>query len=191
MGEFAPLIISGASQISGGIAEAGAIRAEAEYRQRIAEVNVSLSNLQAEDALARGQEAVALERQRTKQLIGEQRVAAAAQGIDPGFGSPVELRLGTADVGASNIMKLRTNAFRQAFGFRVEAAEQRAAGRFAKISGRFAARTSLITGGLKAARAITGGTIQLQTRQQIAGLEKSQAALQKEINALRASKGKG
>ncbi len=162
MSDAAPLIFSAGAQIAGGIAEASAIRAEAEYRQRIAEVNVSLSNLQAEDAISRGQEDVALERQRTKQLIGEQRVAAAAQGIDPTFGSPVDIRTGTADVGALNAMRLRTNAFRQAFGFRVEAVGERAAGQFARISGRFGARTSLITGGLKAARTISQGSARLR-----------------------------
>lgn len=76
---------------------------------------------QAKDALTRGKDTEDRFRKSIKGFIGSQRAAYAAQGIDVASGSSVEVQADTAKQGELDALTIRTNAAREAWGYRVQA----------------------------------------------------------------------
>lgn len=131
-------------QVAGDVGEASA--EQQEWNARIAEV-------QAEDAILRGREQEQQVRLGTKGLIGAQRAGFAGQGLDIGVGSPVSVQGDTAYLGELDALTTRANAAREAWGYKVEAADRRMAADVARRGGqaqaqayRSAANTTLIGG---------------------------------------------
>lgn len=115
-------------KIKAGKAEKRAGEAEqraAESQAGLSEYNAAVADLQAKDAEERGQIEANHFRQRTRALIGEQRTGFAAGNIDVGFGSAVDVQADAAFLGELDALTVRTNAAREAWGFRVEATDQR------------------------------------------------------------------
>lgn len=131
-------------------AQSQAIKARAAYQSTIAKINSELSTMQAEDAIKRGDIEARNYQKEVDQMIGSQRVAYAAQGVDVNFGSAAEIQEETRMQGAIDALKIRNNAWREAWGYRVEANNSTFAGEFAKIEGKSAARQTLLTGGMQA-----------------------------------------
>lgn len=140
----------GAQSLAGAYSQSQALQAEGAASKTLANANARFSDLAADDAVIRGEkEAVRIKRD-TKRLIGSQRVALAAQGIDVGSGSALDVQEDTAAFGATDAETARNNAWREAMGYKVQAADQRFRGDFAERSSRSAARSTLLTGGLQA-----------------------------------------
>lgn len=95
----------------------------------------------AADAIERGEEEVEMYANRLAQLKGQQRVGAAAQGLDTNFGSVKAIREQTERIGAEDMERIRTNARREAWGIRTQAninyriGMNRAVGDFASAAG--------------------------------------------------------
>ena len=83
-------------------------------------------------------------------MIGAQRAAAAAQGLDPDSGSASELTTETHQLGELDTLTLQNNAAREAFGYKVEAAQHKEVGRQSRRAGRSGALTTLLTGAASA-----------------------------------------
>jgi hypothetical protein len=149
-------IIGAASTVSSGVSQwyqGDALKARGRYEQQIAEHNAHIADMQAEDAIARGYEAEFTRRTQTNQLLGSQRVALAAQGIDIGSGSAADAQYDTQVIGELDATTIRNNARREAWGFRVDAADWRQRGKAARIEGeigqmnaRIGAGSTLLTG---------------------------------------------
>ena len=122
-------------------------------QSRIARLNASQSELQAQDAIRRGELASHAQLRGTRAMIGAQRASLAAQGVDVSAGSAAELQRQAADYGAQDASMLRMNAFREAMGFRSQAYNQIAQGR----AYRQMARSTLVTGGIGVARDVAQG----------------------------------
>lgn len=105
-------------------------------QQSIANSNAKLLDRSASDAIARGNEEAIASRRRTKMLIGEQRAAAAAQGLDVNTGVAADLQDQAFQHGAADEATIRRNAFREAWGIRAQASNQRMEGRYARQAGR-------------------------------------------------------
>lgn len=123
---------------------AAGYQAHAQYeagkeQQSIANRNAKLLEKSAEQALDRGNEEAIGVRRRTRLLIGEQRAAAAAQGLDVSVGAPADLQEQAAAFGAADEATIRKNAFDEAWGIRTQASNQRTAGRYARREGTNAA----------------------------------------------------
>jgi len=119
--------ISARGQIKAGNAEKKAGEAEqraAESSAQLEEYNAAVAEIQAKDAEVRGAQEASRFRQRTRALIGEQRAGFAAGNIDVGFGSAVDVQADTAFLGEIDALTVRTNAAREAWGFRVEAEDR-------------------------------------------------------------------
>lgn len=101
----------------------------------IANRNAELLDASAEDAIARGNEEAIASRRRTKLLVGEQRAAAAAQGLDVNTGVAFDLQDQAAQHGLADEATIRKNAWREAWGIRTQAGNQRAEGRYAQRAG--------------------------------------------------------
>lgn len=138
------------SALAGSISEGEAARAQGEYQKSTSYLNAQMSERNAEDAIQRGREEANVSRRKTKAQAASQKVAAAAMGLDIGEGAPAEAIEQTMTVGAVEEMNIRTNAWREAWGFRVQAANQRAEGEMAEIAGNTKRAQTLIAGGMQA-----------------------------------------
>jgi hypothetical protein len=142
--------IGAMNSISNAYAQSQAIKARATYQATIAKINTEMSTMQAEDSIRRGDIDARNYQKEVDQMIGSQRVAYAAQGVDVDFGSAAAIQEETRMQGAIDALKIRNNAWREAWGYRVEANNSTFAGEFAKIEGKSAAKQTLLTGGMQA-----------------------------------------
>lgn len=107
--------------------------------------NAGLADERAADAIARGTEAAARQQQGTAQLIGSQRSGYASQGVQVDSGSAATTAADTAQLGELDRLQIEHNAAREAYGFKADAANQRAQGEQVRQSSRAAARGTLLT----------------------------------------------
>lgn len=155
---LASIIGTGVSAIN----QSKAQKLEGNIRSQQLETNARIGELQAKDAESRGKKDSEEYKKKVKLLIGRQRASFAAQGIDPGTGSALDIQLETAEFGAVDALTIRNNAFREATGHRIEAIDTRSQASFARFSGENRSRNTLITGGLTAARDLSAGTFKLK-----------------------------
>lgn len=94
-----------------------ALQAEAQVQQN----NAVLAGWQAEDSIARGEEAANRANMKGAQVKGTQRAAMAANGIDLGVGSAQNVLNDTDYLTAVDAATLRDNAAREAWGYRMQA----------------------------------------------------------------------
>ncbi len=99
--------------------------------------NASIAELQADDAIARGNADADRFRSSVNGLIGKQRAGIAAGNIDVNYGSPVDVVADTATQGEKDILTIKNNAAREAWGFRVTAQDTREKARIARREGTF------------------------------------------------------
>jgi len=132
----------------------------AESQAQLSDYNAAVAELQAKDAEARGRDEEGRFRQRVDGMIGTQRAGIAAGNIDVNFGSAVDVQADAAFLGELDALQIRTNAAREAWGYKVEAEDARqravitrkegvqaaAAGREAQVAARFGAVGSIIEG---------------------------------------------
>jgi hypothetical protein len=128
------------------VSSARAQRKQGEFEAHQNEVNASLAEESASDALARGKEDEAALRTDTKQLIGSQRAGYAAQGVQVDDGSALDVMTDATRQGELDALTIRTNAAREAHGYTVAAMNDRAAAEQARSASRSASRTTLLTG---------------------------------------------
>lgn len=103
--------------------EAG--RRAAESQAELHDYNAAIAELQAADAIERGEEAASQFRQRVRQAIGSQRAGIAAQGVDVTYGSAVDAQADAEFLGELDALTIRTNAAREAWGFKVQSEDSR------------------------------------------------------------------
>lgn len=151
-------LISGGVQTAGGLAggytQGAAMRSQGRYQRQVANDNAAMAELQAQDAMLRGERAAQLRNRETAALIAKQRVAGAGQNINVNSGTMAQIQADTAALGAMDAEMERNNAWRVAFGLKAEAAGMRQAGRVAARDARFAAGQTLATAGLQGAQSM-------------------------------------
>lgn len=142
-------IIGAAGQMQQAQAQASA----AKYNAKVNEMNAQLAERRAKDALERGRAEEQRKRLEVQQLLGKQRAAMAANGVDLSFGSPLDTIVDTAVMGELDALTVRSNAYREAYDYRVQAVNQRAGATLNRMEAR-----SATTGGyLGAMGTLLGG----------------------------------
>ena len=112
MGETANilgLLATGASataSVSSAYGQSQAIKGQAGHDARMAQVDASMSRIQAEDAVRRGQIVSSQQGTQTKRLIGAQRAADAGSGVEVDYGSSKSLQQESAALGAMDALTL-------------------------------------------------------------------------------------
>lgn len=149
MPQALPFIVMGA-QVGGALYQGMAANSYSKYEEAQNQFNAKMSDLQARDALERGEKDVSKLRRTGKQVQGSQRVSAAGQGVLVDAGSPGELVDDTRKLVEEDIMTARGNAWREAFGYRVNAANYRIQGKAARQAGKAQMTNTLISGGMGA-----------------------------------------
>lgn len=115
--------------------------------QAQANENARLLDLQATDAITRGNEAERRYRLGTTQFISSQRAGFAGQGVDVNSGSAAATQAESAGLGELDALTIRTNAAREAYGFNVRAIDTRRQGRNASTEGNQAAISTILGSG--------------------------------------------
>jgi hypothetical protein len=153
-------IASVASSVIGtGVAAMGAMQqgkaaqAQANYQAAVARNNKIIADRQAEDAIKRGSREEASYRRQVSQLAGRQRATLAANGVVVDQGSAGDILADTAEYGELDALTIRSNAEREAYGYRVQgqnfesdARLYTATGANARSAGNFGALSNLISG---------------------------------------------
>jgi hypothetical protein len=116
------------------------------YNAAVADQNARNLDRAALDAENRGDYAAAKQGVATQRILGSQRAAAGAMGIDMSSGSALDILVATAGIGEEEAQTIRNNAAREAWGLRSEAAQQRVQGRLARRQGILGGATTILTG---------------------------------------------
>jgi len=125
-------------------------KAQAAYQKTMFDINASQAELQADDAIRRGDKDAQKATLQGRQTIGAQRAALAAQGIEVDSGTALELQADTRVAAAQDAMTIRNNAWREAWGFKAEALNASLQGRMSTIAGNARANATMTTGGIQA-----------------------------------------
>jgi hypothetical protein len=148
-----PYIALALTAVSGAYA-ADSQKKSGEYQAEVAQQNKENDNYRAEMAATQGSLAEEQHRAKVRQMVGTQRANLAANGIDLQSGTAADMIDETQTNGETDALTLRFNAMQQAWGYRVEAANDSNQGKFAKWSGqRQATGTYLSTGASMASQA--------------------------------------
>lgn len=135
-------------------------RKASESQAALADYNAKVADLQAQDAIERGAEEEGRFRSTVRLTIGAQRAGIAAGNVDVGFGSAVDVQADAAYLGELDALMKRTNATREAWGYKVQGEDLRkraeiarkegvyleASGRQAQSASRWGAAGTLIGG---------------------------------------------
>lgn len=153
---FTNSFITGVSGLVGSIAQSEAIKAQGIYANTVANVNARFSEMQAREAIKRGDADAAKHGKSLRGVIGQQRASFAAQGIEISSGSALEIQEQTREIGLEEVETIRNNAWRQALGFKQAAQVERAEGALALSGAAFESGATLVAGGLGFARDLAG-----------------------------------
>jgi len=138
--------------------------AAAEETARQQEFNATVADAQGRDAIARGEAEAAQLRDQVRGLVGSQRSGYAGQGVVVDSGSAADVQADAKTLGEADVLTIRTNAQRAAWGFNVEAENARRNAAIARKGGVIALKegqAAQTAGYLGAATTIIGGTSSL------------------------------
>lgn len=111
----------GVTSAIGGYFSAATQKATLKGQAAVADTNARIAELGAQSALLQGQQQVGALTLRAGQLKSSQRAAMAANGIDLGVGSAVELQASTDIMAQIDKNTIEANAVRSAWGYRTQA----------------------------------------------------------------------
>jgi len=141
----------------GSLMAGSAQNAAAQNEAKTQDINARMQEERARDAVIRGNIEEKKSRERASMYASEQLAAQAANNIDTGFGSAMDLALDTARSAELDALTIRSNSYREAYDQRVGAANSRnaassalAKGKAAKTASLFAAGGTLLSGGSSA-----------------------------------------
>ena len=150
-------VVGAAASVGGQIMQAQASSRAAEYQAQVARNNAEIarSNQVVSENNARATEAAGAARadqeaMATREMIGKQRVSAAASGLDISSGTPLDITAGTAGMGMWSGLNIRDETNRRAAAQRQQGANYGAqAGNFdLNASAADGAADSAMTGGI-------------------------------------------
>lgn len=147
---FALSAVAAGGQYMGAQQQADAQREAAAWQALQHEGNAKIAEINAGLVLKKGEEEQELMRKKGNVIGGAQRAALAAQGIDVTQGSSVEIQEDTQAQIMSDIAKIKTNAVREAWGYRMEAHNQRTSAMMGRIGAESAASATMLGAGFRA-----------------------------------------
>lgn len=145
--------------LSAGIGAAGAIQQgqaaadQADYAAKVEERNAKIAEFKARDAVIRGNEETKKQRAYTANILAKQRAAMAANNIDVTYGSALDAAVDTAMLGELDALTVQSNSYREAYDYKLEAANSRSAAEMRRMEGKSAKTASY----LSAAGTLVGG----------------------------------
>lgn len=110
----------------GAVQQGQAAASASKYNAQVQNMNATLSERRAKDAIERGKTEEQRKRQEVGKIKGAQIAGMAANGVDLSFGSPLDTIVDTAVLGELDALTIRSNAHREAYDHRVDAVNKRA-----------------------------------------------------------------
>lgn len=138
------------SSLAEGEIQATAIKNQTRFRVLQNLTNAKFAELQERDSIKRGAKRAGRAIKTSKEAKGLARARLAAQGVDVDVGSAADIQADIELAGRLDAIAIENNAYREAFGFKLEAQESRFAARIAQFGGDFRARATLLTGQARA-----------------------------------------
>lgn len=162
MGEISSLLlatqgVSAAAGVAGGVAQAGAYRAQGSAENRLANVNAGYSDWQARDAIERGNLDASRAASGKEAMASTLRASMGASGVDVNSGSAAAATSDLYLMGQLDALTVQNNATREAMGYRVQGINERTRGRMAMIGAKNAAGQSIAQAGMNAGRDLIHG----------------------------------
>ena len=115
----------------GGKASRAAANAEAD----LMDYNAAVAEIQAKDAVERGQVEAARYKEQVEGVVGAQRVGFAGQGVDVASGTALAVQADTAAMAEMDALQIESNAAREAWGYKVEAYDSKKRALYARREG--------------------------------------------------------
>lgn len=119
------MIASLVAQVAGGALKGYGSFRQAQNKHRVAEFNADMLDLDAADAISRGQLETQRVRQKGKSILGSQRSGYASQGVDVSSGTAAQLADQTAQLSEQDAIRIKLDAMRQAWGLKTQATMMR------------------------------------------------------------------
>ena len=116
------MAIPAAIAIGGSLLQAKGQTEDAAFQSNLMNQNAAFKNDTANETINAGDTAADWQRVKAGQAIGTQRSAQAANGIDVNSGSSALIQDDTAMLGELDALTIQNNAAREAYGYRVQAA---------------------------------------------------------------------
>ena len=123
-------------------------------RQRISLLNTQIAEYESAQAFIRGNEEVNKLSKSKEQILGTQSAAFASQGLDISSGTAALIQDETRTNAAADIITIQNNAWKEAWGFKVQALKSTEEGRVAELASKNQISNTLMTGNLSL---ISGG----------------------------------
>lgn len=146
----AGMAVSSVNSLAGGIAGANSARANGAVSQSLNDINASMADVHAGEAILKGDVQSRQLAMRTKLLIGSSRAASAAGGVDVNKGSAALVQEDAAGESAIDQLTIKNNAMMDAFGFKMAGMSSKFQGKMAAMSGNNIAGNTMLTGGMNA-----------------------------------------
>jgi hypothetical protein len=124
-------------------------RMQGQSTEQAAEFNSRMMELQAKDAIRRGDAKADQIASRSAQIRGAQKASYAAQGVAVDTGSPVDVASDTAYQAEQDMSQAKVDAWRESWGYKTQAEDTRNQGKLARLSGDASADATALTGGLR------------------------------------------
>lgn len=144
-------VVSIGATLFGGYQQAQAAKAEGAYAAQVANQNAKVATQQADYERQLGNIEEEKQRRNVRLMLGSQRAALAANGIDTTSGTALDLQTETAQLGEEDALAIRANAARRAWGYEVDAMNQKANAAAAKARGKNQAIGSYLGAAAKSA----------------------------------------
>lgn len=141
-------LISGIGGVADAYNQTQGMALQSEFQQKMFERNERMAKIQAEDAVRRGERDASKLRKGVRGVIGRQRAALAAQGIAIDSGDALTIQEETASFGALDAITLKTNAWREAWGYRMNAEIASMQGQMTQAASKNQMFSTALTGGL-------------------------------------------
>lgn len=115
MCELTTMLMIGSTVMGGvgAVQQGNAAAASANYNAKVADMNAKIAERQARDAVERGAVEEQQQRMKTSAILGQQKAAMAANGVDLKFGSPLDALVDTATMGELDALTIRANTYRE------------------------------------------------------------------------------
>ena len=133
---------------------------DGKFQASVANQNAKINEDAALDAINKGNAQAQEQRRRTRQLAGTQAATMSASGIDLSTAGALDILGDTAAMGELDALTMVNNASREAYGYRMQAENDRLNAKMARRSGNMGAMTTLLTAPIQAygAYQLAGGT---------------------------------
>lgn len=122
---------------------------QGQFRRQQMQFQARVAEMQAENTIERGKEAESEYRGEVRKIIGKQRSSYAAQGVEINADTAMDVQAETAYIGEMDALTIRSNAMREAFGYRLQATGYNTNARLSMNQALDQSGATLLTGGMQ------------------------------------------